>query len=1200
MIDSGTVQTILTRQDAFEYLVPHRFIARTIRRVEDTMKVGRGKATIQLPGGTIINIPSAIYTEDVTTNLLSFQDLQSFQYRLLTDLTTMDVIRIATNTTIESFPKSPDGLYRVKYTVPPSNKLHGVYFTQSLDEYMLRWHIRMGHPSVSTMKHILRNRSVLGIGTALEDWKTNELDCPDCRMGKVIRKPFKTKQIRQMLPNERLHVDTKGPIKPSSGEYNYFLVIVDEGTRKGYVHLLKSREESYAQILLTIQKLRTQHPQFPVKSVRLDNAAEFKSKRFTGWCESQGIELQYSVPHVHEQNGLAENYIKRISHMARTLLLGCNLPPTMWQHAVRHAGYLSGFWAHSALHFATPNEVATGLPPDASHLRTFGCSVYIPVVPTIKSFVGPHRQMGIYIGCQSPSIILWLHPHTGLVSAARFADCSFDENTFPQINLPQRSSSTPTAIPLTADQHINNVLQNLQIITPSPPLPKASSEQKRQKKMAHSSTPLETSGGGNESGKQVTKAIRKTMKRPKGVPGQDRARPDDRSSQGESRDGLETPETDLCRALREVGGPLPSVTKAGESPPAQGEPKRPIDEATSMEGQATHPEDHEMEAHGKETNTAPGNVEAPRDVLSAQDETTIWEMYHFMIDLLEPIAGDRDLPTFAEVYSAVETAIAEEDEKIPTSLAEALKSPKAKEWWKATEVEWDALTRREVFEGPMEVPQGRKKVDGKWIYDIKRNARGEIARYKARLVARGCTQRKGIDYNETFAPVVDLITFRILIAFALHYGLHIESMDVVTAYLYGDIDVEIYMEIPEGIPVPPGMKNPGFRLKKSLYGLKQSGKTWYETLTKFLRSRGFQNFRMSPCVFVRRNGNELSIIVVYVDDLNIIGTTNAIAEVKAELKSRFEMKDLGPMKFTLGMQFEYLEKGIFLYQSTYIERLIKRFKMENCNGTNRPLRPRCLEVGKDPYGPTIPKKDKPLKPGTPFRELVGALLYLSTTSRPDIAFPTSLLARYGHDPCERHWEGAKMILKYLKRTIGYGLFYQKSKDFNLVGFADAGYLSDMTRSRSQTGYVFTTMGAAVAWRSSKQSISATSTSNAELIALFEASKECVWIRRFLSTLHEACRLDFNPSPTIIYEDNSTTIHQVKTGFIKTEITKHISPKFWWTHDIDGVDINTTKIDTKNNTADIFTKVMTEDNLEKHRIGLGLYDLETIKESNGQE
>lgn len=224
-------------------------------------------------------------------------------------------------------------------------------------------------------------------------------------------------------------------------------------------------------------------------------------------------------------------------------------------------------------------------------------------------------------------------------------------------------------------------------------------------------------------------------------------------------------------------------------------------------------------------------------------------------------------------------------------------------------------------------------------------------------------------------------------------------------------------------------------------------------------------------------------------------------------------------------------------------------------------------------------------------------MVLATTCRPDISFSVSLLARYSTDPTMRHWQGGKAILRYLKETINYGIFFEKRRDFSIAGFADAGYLSDMTRGKSQTGYLFTAMGSAVAWKSTKQSTAAPSTSHAEIIALYEATKECVWIKRFMTTLHETCRLDFNPSPITIYEDNSAVVYQVKAGLIKNDITKHLNPKFFWMADLDGIDIDVTRIKSQDNVADILTKTMGTTLLQRHCLKMGLLSLDSLTNVN---
>jgi len=212
----------------------------------------------------------------------------------------------------------------------------------------------------------------------------------------------------------------------------------------------------------------------------------------------------------------------------------------------------------------------------------------------------------------------------------------------------------------------------------------------------------------------------------------------------------------------------------------------------------------------------------------------------------------------------------------------------------------------------------------------KRNENGEIARYKARFVAQGFSQRPEMEFNETYSLAVDATTFRYLISLIAHEWLNLHMMDIVTAYLYGSLDSDIYMKLPEGYNFPDGnssdtRENYSVKLNKSVYGLKQSGHMWYNRLNEYLFKEGYKNDSICPCFFMKRSGNEFSIIDVYVDDINIIGTPEELLKAIDFLKEEFEMKDLGKTKFCLGLQIEHLNNGFILHQEAYIEKNIKTF-----------------------------------------------------------------------------------------------------------------------------------------------------------------------------------------------------------------------------------------------------------------------------------
>jgi hypothetical protein len=274
-------------------------------------------------------------------------------------------------------------------------------------------------------------------------------------------------------------------------------------------------------------------------------------------------------------------------------------------------------------------------------------------------------------------------------------------------------------------------------------------------------------------------------------------------------------------------------------------------------------------------------------------------------------------------------------------------------------------------------------------------------------------------------------------------------MDVVTTYLYGSLDLDIYMKVTDEISVlnaNVGRNMYCVKLNKSLYGLKQSGRMWYNRLKEFLLNKGYSNNDDCPCVFIRKSSTEFYIIAVYVDDLNIIGTELDINEVRDYLKMEFEMKDLGKTKFCLGLQLEHLPTGILVHQSTYVQKILEKFNMNKYYPSKTLIVVRTLENGSDPFQPRQ-EGEEVLGSEYPNLSAIGVLMYLVNNTRPDIAFAVNLLARFSVAPTIRHWNGVKDVLRYLRGTPDLGAFYPKNQDLSFTGYADAGYLSDPHNSK---------------------------------------------------------------------------------------------------------------------------------------------------------
>jgi len=313
---------------------------------------------------------------------------------------------------------------------------------------------------------------------------------------------------------------------------------------------------------------------------------------------------------------------------------------------------------------------------------------------------------------------------------------------------------------------------------------------------------------------------------------------------------------------------------------------------------------------------------------------------------------------------------------------------------------------------------------------------------------------------------------------------------------------------------------------------------WYNRLSEYLLKEGYENNPICPCVFIRKTVSGFTIIVVYVDDLNIIGTIKEIKEAREYLKKEFEMKDLGKTRFCLGLQIEYTKNGILVHQSNYTERVLKRFNMDKANPLSTPMMGRTLNIEKDPFKPKEDNEED-LGSEVPYLSAIGALMYLANCTRSDIAFAVNLLARFSSCPTKRHWKGIKHIFRYIRGTYDLGLFYSNNTKPVFLGYADAGYLSDPHNAKSQTRYVFTYGDTAISWRSQKQTLVATSSNHAEVIALHEASKECRWLRSVLRHIQGASGLKVDKNSTILYEDNAACVTQMKEGYIKSDRTKHI-------------------------------------------------------------
>ncbi|KAL0282394.1 UNVERIFIED_CONTAM: hypothetical protein Sangu_2952100 [Sesamum angustifolium] len=305
------------------------------------------------------------------------------------------------------------GLYG---TLISSVETHSITNPKLVDQStFILWHDRLDHPGKTMMYRIIENSN----GHPLKDLKflvKGDFICSACSLGKLITKPSMTKvNLESPMFLERIQGHICGPITPSCGPFKYFMVLIDASTHWSHISLLSTRNVAFARLLAQIIKLRAHFSDYPIKRIRLDNTGEFTSKSFNDYCQSIGIVVEHPVAHVHTQNGLAESLIKRLQLIARPLLMRSKLPSSAWGHAILHATSLIRF-RPTAYHKFSPLQLVSGREPNISHLKVFGCAVYVPIPPPQRTKMGPQRRLGIYIGFESPSIIKYLEPMTGVNS----------------------------------------------------------------------------------------------------------------------------------------------------------------------------------------------------------------------------------------------------------------------------------------------------------------------------------------------------------------------------------------------------------------------------------------------------------------------------------------------------------------------------------------------------------------------------------------------------------------------------------------------------------------------------------------------------------------------------------------------------------------------------------------------------------------
>ena len=501
-----------------------------------------------------------------------------------------------------------------------------------------------------------------------------------------------------------------------------------------------------------------------------------------------------------------------------------------------------------------------------------------------------------------------------------------------------------------------------------------------------------------------------------------------------------------------------------------------------------------------------------------------------------------------------------------------MQSDDSRSWQHAMESEIEALNNSCTYE--LVTKPSNNVIGGRWVYCTKNNEDGKEI-FKARYVAKGFKQVSGIDYGETFSPTAKLTSVRTLLQVAINDDMMLYQLDVKTAYLNAPIDCDIYLCQPKGFVVSnDNGEELVWKLKKSLYGLKQSGRMWYNLLHNFLVDNNFVQSMADHCVYVLGHGSQKLILIVWVDDIIIAASdVEKIEIVKGLLSARFKMKDFGKISSFLGIEFEMHNNYIKMHQSKYAHKILNRFDMTECHPKGVPCDISAANMDFDLQSPFLP--DSKL-----YREMVGSLIYLMTCTRPDICYVVTVLSQNLSKPRMMHLNLAKSVLRYLKGTLINGLIFNKGDNIEIIGFTDASWASTGDR-RSVSGYCYSLSidSAFISWKSKKQPIVTLSSCESEYVAITHAMQEGLFLKQLLCDMS----VSKHSNNVLLNVDNMGAMDLCKNP-VHHQRSKHIDIKY---HFIRSKVLDESfvlkYVPSKENIADIFTKPCTRLSLQKFNV-----------------
>ena len=761
----------------------------------------------------------------------------------------------------------------------------------------------------------------------------------------------------------------------------------------------------------------------PIERLRSDYGSELQSHKADEWMEKEGIIFEPSAPYSQEQNGVSERMGRTIMDMTRATILEGNIDDDLWPELVLAMTYVKNSRPTKALQNLSPYEALTQDHPDISHLRVLGSTVYVFLHEEERLLKSekwaPRALKGTLVGYDGHTIYRVHIKEQNKVIRVKDLRIFEDYKSKIATDLPDYNNGTPTFQGFLLEDNDDDKEESLQTREGQKHI---TSTRGKGRKVENAESIPSTITNPHKSRSGRTVKLSAKAQEAKDLAHQKHLSPTEQSSEIEKQKPLSPTERS---SEIEMQKPLSPTGQSSEI--EKRKPLSPIEQSSEIEKRKPlSPTERNSEIE-KRKPLSPTERSSEIENLVVQLTTLLenWDKgpnVNITQSMEDPTPEEEEDPmrilaTKINSANAVDhdqfTSSTQFDVEEPETYSRAMQGPHAAEWARAMEEELDQLHKNETWTlvHRDEMEPGHRALGGKWVYKIKRDVDGNVARFKARWVVKGYLQQFGVDFDQTFAAVVKPMAFRVLFAIAAFLDLDIDQMDVKTAFLYGLIDQLVYVEIPKGTESDEN-RNMVCKLLKALYGLKQSPRLWYERLSTFLLEKlGLKRINADHSIFVTIAGLDGPIVSTFVDDIKIMAPKGSgmIERVKAELASAFSMVDMGPISFYLGLKVERdrEKKTIKLSQPAYIDKVLAKFHLDKAHPVNTPMKENALLHQRTDGEASASEKER-------YQGMTGSLMFSMVETRPDIAFTTSVASRFAKNPSHLYIEAVKTILRYMK------------------------------------------------------------------------------------------------------------------------------------------------------------------------------------------